>query len=154
MSYIALQCHSALLQPACAALRYVSLTVTVNTLEASGVNLICLCCSIQLQSPVSFLKYSNLSQILFLWFQLSTVFCYQVLSHIYCIALHCIALHYIKLHCIALYCIALHCIVLTCIVLYCIVLYCIVLYSSIYEAPLNSHGQTEASLVRLAPSHA
>jgi len=30
------------------------------------------------------------------------------------------------------------------IVLYCIVLYCIVLYLSIYIAPLNSHGQTEA----------
>ena len=32
-----------------------------------------------------------------------------------------------------------------------IVLYCIVLYSSIYIAPLNSHRQTEALLVRLAP---
>src|SRR6218665_1715781 len=31
------------------------------------------------------------------------------------------------------------------------VLYCIVLYSSIYIAPLNSHRQTEALLVRLAP---
>jgi len=30
---------------------------------------------------------------------------------------------------------------------YIIVLYCIVLYSSIYIAPLNSHGQTEALLV-------
>ena len=30
-------------------------------------------------------------------------------------------------------------------------LYCIVLYSSIYIAPLNSHRQTEALLVRLAP---
>src|SRR6218665_3312010 len=29
--------------------------------------------------------------------------------------------------------------------------YCIVLYSSIYIAPLNSHRQTEALLVRLAP---
>src|SRR6218665_791867 len=29
----------------------------------------------------------------------------------------------------------------------------IVLYSSIYIAPLNSHGQTEALLVRLAPSN-
>jgi len=28
---------------------------------------------------------------------------------------------------------------------------CIVLYSSIYIAPLNRHGQTEALLVRLAP---
>src|SRR6218665_1546766 len=28
-------------------------------------------------------------------------------------------------------------------------LYCIVLYSSIYIAPLNSHGQTEVLLVRL-----
>ena len=32
-----------------------------------------------------------------------------------------------------------------------IVLYCIVLYSSIYIAHLNSHRQTEALLVRLAP---
>src|SRR6218665_2681014 len=31
------------------------------------------------------------------------------------------------------------------------VLYCIVLYSNIYTAPLNSHRQTEALLVRLAP---
>jgi len=31
------------------------------------------------------------------------------------------------------------------------VLYCIVLYLSIYIAPLNSHGQTEALLVHLAP---
>src|SRR6218665_1832627 len=30
-------------------------------------------------------------------------------------------------------------------------IYCIVLYSSIYIAPLNSHRQTEALLVRLAP---
>ena len=30
-------------------------------------------------------------------------------------------------------------------------LYCIVLYSNIYIAPLNSHGQAEALLVRLAP---
>jgi len=30
-------------------------------------------------------------------------------------------------------------------------LYCVVLYSSIYILPLNSHGQTEALLVRLAP---
>src|SRR6218665_2727197 len=30
-------------------------------------------------------------------------------------------------------------------------LYCIVLYLSIYIAPLNSHGQTEALLVQLAP---
>ena len=30
-------------------------------------------------------------------------------------------------------------------------LYCIVLYLSIYIAPLNSHGQTEALLVELAP---
>ena len=30
-------------------------------------------------------------------------------------------------------------------------MYCIVWYSSIYIAPLNSHGQTEALLVRLAP---
>ena len=30
-------------------------------------------------------------------------------------------------------------------------LYCIVMYSSIYIAPLNSHRQTEALLVRLAP---
>src|SRR6218665_460417 len=29
--------------------------------------------------------------------------------------------------------------------------YCIVLYSSINIAPINSHGQTEALLVRLAP---
>ena len=29
--------------------------------------------------------------------------------------------------------------------------HCIVLYSSIYIAPLNSHGQTEALLVQLAP---
>ena len=29
--------------------------------------------------------------------------------------------------------------------------YCIVFYSSIYIAPLNSHRQTEALLVRLAP---
>src|SRR6218665_324195 len=29
--------------------------------------------------------------------------------------------------------------------------YCIVLYSSIYIAPLNSHRQTEALLVRLTP---
>ena len=46
-------------------------------------------------------------------------------------------------------------------VLYCLIvdsvdlnndkLYCIVLYSSIYIAPLNSHRQTEALLVRLAP---
>src|SRR6218665_3707800 len=32
-----------------------------------------------------------------------------------------------------------------------IVFYCILLYSSIYIAPLNSHRQTEALLVRLAP---
>src|SRR6218665_1181073 len=32
-----------------------------------------------------------------------------------------------------------------------LILYCIVLYSSIYIAPLNSHRQTEALLVRLAP---
>src|SRR6218665_3906232 len=31
------------------------------------------------------------------------------------------------------------------------VYFCIVLYSSIYIAPLNSHRQTEALLVRLAP---
>src|SRR6218665_3717138 len=31
------------------------------------------------------------------------------------------------------------------------ILYCIVLYSSIYIAPLNSHRQTEALVVRLAP---
>src|SRR6218665_1830259 len=31
------------------------------------------------------------------------------------------------------------------------VLYCIVLYSSIYITPLNSHRQTEALLVRIAP---
>jgi len=30
-------------------------------------------------------------------------------------------------------------------------IYCIVLYSIIYIAPLNSHRQTEAILVRLAP---
>jgi len=31
------------------------------------------------------------------------------------------------------------------------ILYCIVLYSSIYIAPINTHGQTAALLVRLAP---
>ena len=30
-------------------------------------------------------------------------------------------------------------------------MYCIVLCSNIYIAPLNSHGQTEARLVRLGP---